>query len=214
MTPTIPTIITTSDIALRARAEAETLPLVHLSTRVPEDAGALPALSPRRSHFHLPRLSLEGLTREGSRHTRPSGSRHHEPSSGSIAFAGYRPVTRYHGTDRSYSLEAHFDSRTTPTPELPATRGGRRREERVASLIGEANNLMGSAELDVRLARSFTGTHREEILARAREGFAAAERLLHRAEGLARAGHLSTELRAELEGARLRADTSDFALGA
>ncbi|MCE9623863.1 MAG: hypothetical protein K8R69_00180 [Deltaproteobacteria bacterium] len=214
MTPTIPTIFTADDIAIRARADAESMPVVHLSTRVPDGADSLPALTPRRSHFHLPRLSLEGLTREGSRHTRPSGARHHEPISGSIVFSGYRPVTRYHGTDRSYSLEASFDSRATPALDLPATRGGSRREARVASLIGEANNLMGSAELDVRLARSFTGTRRDEILARARDGFARAERYLHRAEGLARAGHLPTELRAELRGARLRADTSDFVIGA
>jgi len=207
-------MITAEDLAARARADAESMPTVHLSTRVPDEAGSLPTLTPRRSHFHLPRPSLEGLAREGSRNGRPSGAASHEPVRGSISFSGYRPVTRFHGTDRAYSLEASFETHATPTPHLPASRRGSRREERVTSLVGEANNLMGGAELDLRLAHRFTGAHRDEILARARDGFARAERCLHRAEGLARAGRLPTELRAELRGARLRADTADFVTGA
>lgn len=217
MTFTIP-VLTADDLAARAQAEIASMTPTRLTTRVPTGADrAAGRLHERHGdRFHLPEPSLSGITRSGSRPSRASGARHHEPFSGSIAFAGYRPVTRYHGTDRDYTLTPHFESREAPTPVVAESRGRPSRAERVSALITEANNLMAGAEIDIRLARGVSEPRREEIRTRARESFERAERLVHRAEALARASHrpLSTELRGELSDARLRADTSGFAMGA
>ncbi len=216
MTFTIP-VLTADDLAARAQAEIASMPTTRLTTHVPDGADRIAGhLHGRRDRFHLPEPSLAGITRSGSRRSRAAGPRAHEPVSGGIAFAGYRPTTRYHGTDRDYSLTPHLESREAPTPVVAEPRGRRSRADRIADLLTEANNLMAGAELDIRLARGVSGARREEIRTRARECFERAERLVHRAEGLARAsrGSLSPELRAQLDETRLRSDTAGFAMGA
>lgn len=215
MTFTLP-IITADDLAARAQAEIASLPTTQLHTRPGRGERVSVPLRERRDHFHPPTLSLTDISRSGSRPSRATGRRHPEIVSGGIAFAGYRPETHYHGSDRDYHLTPHFEARPTATPILAESRGSRSRADRVADMLTEANNLMAGAELDIRLAQGVTGARREEIRSRARECFERAERLVHRAEGLARAsrGALPAELRAELSEARLRADTAGFAMGA
>lgn len=214
MSFTIP-ILTADDLAARAEAEIASMPTTHLTTHVPAGADRIASrLHGRRDHFRLPSPSLEAITRSGSRHTPPAGAHHRTPLSGSISFAGYRPETRYRGVEREHSLVPHFESHEVPTPVTGTSTGGSRREHRITGLVNQANSLMAGAELDIRLARGATGERREAILTRARECFDRAERLVHRAEGLARAGRVPPALRAELSDARLRSDTADFAMGA
>ncbi|MFO1464208.1 MAG: hypothetical protein U1F66_10570 [bacterium] len=213
----LPTILTADDLAARAQAEIESLPGTRLDTHVPAGADRVASrLHGRHDHFRLPAPSLGDLSRSGSHPSRPAGARRHEPVSGAFSFTGYVPVTRYHGTDREYRLAPHFEVGEAPRTETPGIRGGSRRERRVSELLTQATNLMGGAEVDVRLARApgLSAERREEILTRARESYASAERLLRRAEGLARAGRIPGALREELSSARLRADTAEFGMRA
>jgi len=213
----LPTIITAEQLAARAQSDADSMPTVHLDTHVPGDADRVASqLRPRRDHFRLPESSLSDITRSGSRSGRPTGPRPHEVASGALSFDGFHHVTTHHGFERDHQLVADFSVGASTPPEMPATQGSHRRQDRIADFLSQANNLMSGAELDTHLAHrpGVSPEHRAEILERARECYARAGRLVHRAEALARAGRIPAELRADVTVARLRVDTAGFSMGA
>ncbi len=206
----LPTFITPEDIATRARAEADSLPTVHLDIHIPADADRVASrLRPRRDHFHLPEASLSDVTRSYSRAVRAAGARIDgtRPAHGGLSFDGFR--------HQDHDMVPMFHVGTASTPALPETHGSHRRQDRIADFLSQANSLMSGAELDTHLANrpGVTPEHRAEILERARTDYARADRMVHRAEALARAGRIPAELRNDVAVARLRVDTAGFSMG-